>query len=49
MSEAYRKAGVNLESGYETVARIRSIFKRTEREGVLGGVGGFGGLFDLGL
>lgn len=48
MSEAYRKAGVNLETGYETVARIKKHIQRTEREGVLGGVGGFGGLFDLG-
>ena len=48
MSEAYKRAGVNLASGYETVARIKKHIQRTERLGTLGGVGGFGGLFDLG-
>ena len=48
MSNAYKQAGVNLESGYETVSRIKKHIQRTNRLGILGGVGGFGGLFDLG-
>lgn len=48
MSEAYRAAGVDLEAGYETVERIGSHVKRTKRPEVLGGIGGFGGLFALG-
>lgn len=48
MSNAYKQAGVNLEAGYETVARIKSHIERTRRFGALGAVGGFGGLFDLG-
>lgn len=48
MAKAYKGAGVNLDAGYETVARIKGHLKRTERLGVMGAVGGFGGLFDLG-
>ncbi|HBG02592.1 MAG TPA: phosphoribosylformylglycinamidine cyclo-ligase [Firmicutes bacterium] len=47
MSEAYKNAGVNLQAGYETVARIKKHIERTKRIGVAGAVGGFGGLFDL--
>lgn len=48
MSDAYKRAGVNLQAGYEAVDRIKTHLKRTRRAGVLGMVGGFGGLFDLG-
>ncbi len=48
MSNLYKQAGVNLEAGYETVARIKGHIQRTRRLGVRGAVGGFGGLFDLG-
>lgn len=48
MSKAYKQAGVNLQAGYETIARLRKHVKRTERKGASGGLGGFGGLFDLG-
>jgi len=48
LSKAYKQAGVNLQAGYETVARLRRHVKRTERKGVSGDLGGFGGLFDLG-
>lgn len=48
MSNAYKRAGVNLEAGYETVSRIKGHLERTRRAGVMGAVGGFGGLFDLG-
>lgn len=47
MSEAYRQAGVNIEAGYETVERIKRHVARTERPGVLSGLGAFGGLFAL--
>lgn len=49
MSEknAYAQAGVDVEAGYEVVARIKKHVKRTERLGVMGALGGFGGMFDL--
>lgn len=47
MADAYRKAGVNIEAGYEAVEKIKKHVKRTERLGVMGQLGGFGGAFDL--
>lgn len=47
MKNAYQKAGVSVEAGYEVVDRIKKHAKRTERLGVMGGLGGFGGAFDL--
>lgn len=47
MANAYSKAGVDVEAGYETVERIKKHVKRTERLGVMGALGGFGGCFDL--
>lgn len=47
MAEAYKKAGVNIEAGYETVDRIRKHVGRTVRPEVIGGLGGFGGAIDL--
>lgn len=47
MGNAYTKAGVNVEAGYETVERIKKHAKRTERSGMMGALGGFGGAFDL--
>ncbi|AYC30309.1 phosphoribosylformylglycinamidine cyclo-ligase [Paenisporosarcina cavernae] len=47
MSNAYEKAGVNIEAGYEAVNRMKSHVARTARAGVLGTFGGFGGIFDL--
>lgn len=47
MADAYRKAGVNIEAGYETVEKIKKHVRRTERIGVMGQLGGFGGAFDL--
>ncbi len=43
----YRGAGVDVEAGDAAVERIRGHVASTARPGVLGGVGGFGGLFDL--
>ncbi|MBP3952579.1 phosphoribosylformylglycinamidine cyclo-ligase [Bacillus suaedae] len=47
MSEAYKRAGVSLEAGYEAVERMKSHVNRTKRSGVMGSLGGFGGMFDL--
>ena len=47
MPKAYEEAGVSVEAGYEVVKRIKSHVARTNRPGVGGGIGGFGGLFDL--
>jgi len=47
MAESYEKAGVNLEAGYEVVRRIRKHVASTAREGVMGNIGAFGGMFDL--
>ncbi|WP_100406198.1 phosphoribosylformylglycinamidine cyclo-ligase [Bacillus solitudinis] len=47
MSEAYKQAGVDIEAGYESVKRMKSHVERTTRQGVIGGLGGFGGMFDL--
>ena len=45
MPKAYEEAGVSVEAGYEVVKRIKSHVARTNRPGVVGGIGGFGGLF----
>ena len=47
MSQAYANAGVDVTAGYESVSRITSHVARTNRPGVLAGLGGFGALFDL--
>ena len=44
---SYRDAGVDIDAGDALVERIKPLAKRTMREGVLGGLGGFGGLFEL--
>ncbi len=46
-SDAYRDAGVDIEAGYAVVDGIKRHVKRTTRPEVLGGLGGFGGLFAL--
>ncbi len=48
MSEAYKQAGVDVEAGYKSVELIKEHVKRTNIDGVLSGIGGFGGLFELG-
>lgn len=47
MKNAYANAGVDVEAGYEVVDRIKKHVKKTERLGVMGSLGGFGGCFDL--
>lgn len=41
MPKAYENAGVSVEAGYEVVKRIKSHVARTNRPGVVGGIGGF--------
>jgi phosphoribosylformylglycinamidine cyclo-ligase len=49
MSDAltYRAAGVDIDAGNALVERIKPLVKRTLRPEVMGGLGGFGGLFNL--
>ncbi|KGX88245.1 phosphoribosylformylglycinamidine cyclo-ligase [Pontibacillus litoralis] len=47
MRDQYKQAGVDVEAGYEAVERMKQHVKRTTRQEVLGGLGGFGGLFDI--
>ncbi len=44
---SYRDAGVDIDAGNALVERIKPAIKSTHRNGVLGGIGGFGGLFEL--
>ncbi|WP_018860539.1 MULTISPECIES: phosphoribosylformylglycinamidine cyclo-ligase [unclassified Thioalkalivibrio] len=43
----YREAGVDIEAGAELVERIKPHAARTQRPGVMAGLGGFGALFEL--
>jgi phosphoribosylformylglycinamidine cyclo-ligase len=47
VSEAYKQAGVDIAAGNEAVERMKKHVQRTMRPEVLGGLGGFGGLFGL--
>ena len=44
----YKKAGVDIEAGYRSVELMKEHVKRTMREEVLGGLGGFSGAFSHG-
>ena len=46
-SLTYRDAGVDIDAGDELVERIKPRVRRTARPGVLGGLGGFGALFEI--
>ncbi len=48
MSTAYKAAGVDVEAGYEAVKLMKEHVNKTFIPGVLSGLGGFGGLFELG-
>ena len=47
-TDPYAKAGVNIEKGNELVESIKASVNRTHDRRVLGGIGGFAGLFQLG-
>jgi phosphoribosylformylglycinamidine cyclo-ligase len=44
---AYKQAGVDIDAADELIERIKPHIKRTNRSGVVSGIGGFGALFDL--
>ena len=44
---SYRDAGVDIDAGDALVERIKPLARRTLRDGVLGGLGGFGALFEV--
>ncbi len=46
-SMTYRQAGVDIDAGEALVERIKPLAASTSRPGVMGGLGGFGALFDL--
>ena len=47
MALDYKKSGVDIEAGYESVKLMKKYVKETMRPEVLGGLGGFSGAFDL--
>jgi phosphoribosylformylglycinamidine cyclo-ligase len=44
---SYRDAGVDIDAGDQLVENIKPIARRTLRDGVLAGIGGFGALFEV--
>ncbi len=48
MGATYEAAGVSIDAGEEAVRRIGDLVRSTTRPEVIGGIGGFGGLFALG-
>ena len=46
-SESYAAAGVDITAGYEAVRLMKQYVARTMTENCIGGLGGFGGLFEL--
>ena len=46
-SISYKDAGVDIDAGDALVERIKPLAKKTMREGVLAGIGGFGALFEV--
>lgn len=44
----YKNAGVDIEAGYKSVELMKASVKKTMREEVIGGLGGFSGAFSLG-
>ena len=47
VSESYKESGVNVQAGYDAVRLMRGHVERTMIPGVIGGLGGFGGMFAL--
>ncbi|MDD2216218.1 MAG: phosphoribosylformylglycinamidine cyclo-ligase [Eubacteriales bacterium] len=48
-SELYKESGVDITAGYKAVSLMKSHVQKTFIKGVLGGIGGFGGMFELDL
>lgn len=46
-SDSYKDAGVDVTAGYRSVELMKQYVARTMTNGVLSGIGGFGGLFEL--
>ena len=46
-SESYKEAGVDVTAGYKAVELMKAHVAKTMTSGVLSGIGGFGGLFEL--
>ncbi len=46
-SNSYKDAGVDVTAGYKAVELMKQYVARTVTKGVLDGIGGFGGLFEL--
>ena len=44
---SYKEAGVDIDAGDALVERIKPLARKTMREGVLAGIGGFGALFEV--
>ena len=48
-SESYKEAGVDITAGYKAVELMKKHIAKTVTNGVMSGIGGFGGLFELDL
>jgi len=46
-SDSYKAAGVDVTAGYRSVELMKEYVARTMTKGVLSGIGGFGGLFEI--
>ena len=44
---SYLKSGVNIKLGNEIVKKIKPISNKTKNKNVIGGIGGFGGVYNL--
>jgi phosphoribosylformylglycinamidine cyclo-ligase len=49
VSLSYRDSGVDIDAGNELIERIKPAVRATHRQGCVGSIGGFGGLFELPL
>ena len=47
MGKSYKEAGVDISLANQIVEKIKPLIGKTSIPGVLGGIGGFGGLFSL--
>jgi|TARA_B110000305_G_scaffold124274_1_gene139153 phosphoribosylformylglycinamidine cyclo-ligase len=44
---SYKEAGVDIDAGEQLVKNIKPLAAKTKRDGMLGGIGGFGALFEI--